>query len=281
MMKEKEYGYLKSKINNIGGCMRNIISEQALSQYDFPVTRELLNCDDKTFTGRHVIRRKDNGIVLGVVGEDYELLTHKNAVSGAEKTLNKLGKWELQKFFTANDGARLYAQYNFPEKKYTVGNLLDGRPDDVCISLTMTNSYDGLLKFGFILGAYRFICANGLKIGHDIFSIRRRHTSGLDPDAIFEKANESFSYFETKTYPKYLELSKIEVESPKLYLEHMKEDKVLPVRLIDKVAEKAVEKATNEWGIYNEFTRFLSHDYNKSNVRKEELNQVVAKAFGL
>lgn len=253
--------------------------------YDFPVLRERLNCDDGTYAGRHVIRNKDTGDVLGVVGEGYELLEHEKAIESAEKVLGQIGigRWDRTKINMTKDGARMRVEYDFPEKEVEIGKLPNnGGPDIVNPRLILTNSYDESLEYGFILGAYRLVCTNGLRIGKDIFRIRRKHTSGLIVDEVLNNALMASKMFFDKTVPRYQELYKTEVENVSDFLESLKERKKIPVRLVDKITDRIATKSfTNQWDIYNEFTSYLSHDYKKSVDRREELQKVVATAFGI
>ncbi|MCB4791253.1 MAG: DUF945 domain-containing protein [Elusimicrobia bacterium] len=250
---------------------------------DFAVKREQVFTADGMYVGKHAIRRADDLSLLGVVGENYRLIEHKNAVESAEKVLAQIGTYKRVSMEVTKNGARLYAKYAFLDMAFKV-TARNGEIDSVAPTLTLSNSYDGLLKFGFILGAYQFICSNGLRIGHDIFEIIHRHTAGLELDGIFKNASTAMDYFKEKTYPRYVELSETPMDSPKEFLENLVLEKHVPLRLTDRVSERVIGNANvrTNWDLYSEFTHLLTHDADKmSYERKDQVGQIVARAFGL
>jgi len=254
-----------------------------MEAFAFPVERKKVYLQDGTYVGKEALIRPDTGKIFSVVGEDYQFLPHEEAIQKTEEVLHTLGDCQRSGLSITHDGARIRVSYDFIDKRVTVKSTR-GVTDDVAPRLIMTNSYDGQMKFGFILGAYQFICSNGLRIGYDIFDINRKHTSGLDLGVILDKASSAFSHFMNQTYPRYVQMGQVPVPNATEYLEHMKEEKQAPARLIDvimkQVADKAVSECT-EWDIYSEFTNFLTHTYKKSDDRRDELNKIVAKSFGL
>lgn len=253
--------------------------------YAFDVERmPLKNPANGRDIDRDAIVRTDTEEVLGIVSKEYNLVKHADAVKAAETVLAKSGHFFKADEKMTHNGSRLYMTYRFPDVSIEVGRTSDGRPDTVNPQLIVTNSYDGLLKFGFILGAFRFVCSNGLVIGHDIFEIHKKHTSGLDIEAVEEKAGRANHFFFNDVIPKYKELTHREVNVEEKMKDIQK--KGFPKRLSEKIAEKIVTKAiTSEWNLYNEYTTFLTHDYNKdgkkSYGREMELQRVVARSFGI
>jgi hypothetical protein len=261
--------------------------------YDFPVEKQSLFLKSgEEAEGRIAIVRTDTNKVLGIVGQDYQLLKHEDAVNKAETALSSFGKFKKRNAIITHNGAHMRIHYDFMNMEKIVANTPDGKPDAVVPRLTLTNSYDGMVKFGFVLGSMQLICTNGLRLNHDIFEIVRKHTSGLNINDISEKAGSAFEYFMNRSYPRFLEMGKTPVSDPKSYIEGLK-DKEVPVKLLDKVAERAMAKTYmhyTEWGIYSEFTGYLTHNYGDerkdkkriiSEDRRDELNRIVAKAFGL
>lgn len=252
--------------------------------YNFPVVREKIFCKDGTYVGKEAIRRQDNGNVLGVVSESYNLLKHSKAIESAEKVMSNIGKWTQDKIQITCNGGRMYVEYKFDDKEVSIGKTKDKDgleiDDIVHPRLILTNSYNGSLEFGFMIGAWRSVCSNGLRIGTDIFKIRSKHTSGMDINNVAEQAQKASKMFFDRIVPRYKELNSEMVTDICGFMEQLKEKKV-PTRLVDKITNEICEKEESKWDIYNRFTKFLTHEYGKSYDRKEMLQKVVAKGFGI
>ena len=253
--------------------------------YDFPVVREKAFTQDGTYIDKEVIRRESDGHILSVVSETYKLLTHKAAVEQTEKVLAEVGEWKRGKTSLTQDGARMRMEYTFPKMNVNLGKTIDvhGKELDDIVNptLVLQNSYDESLEFGFVLGAFRLVCTNGLRVGFDIMNISRRHTSGLDVDYILGQARTASDMFFNRVIPRYKELTTEKITNVKEFMENLKEEKKIPGRLVDKVSEGIIKNEITRWDAYNAFTRYLTHDYDKSEDRREELSQVVARAFNI
>jgi hypothetical protein len=251
--------------------------------FEFPVKREQVYLKDGSLVPREAILRADTREVLGVVSPGYRMIEHKDAVESAEQILNQIGKWDRTSVETTKKGARLFVKYAFMDMKFKVTRR-NGQEDSVAPTLTLSNSYDGLLRFGFVLGAYQFICSNGLRIGHDIFEIVHKHTEGLELDGILTNAVNAMEHFREMTYPRYLELAETPVGNIREYLEHLVIERHVPRRLTEKVANQTITDPSVQtmWDFYSEFTHVLTHRADKMGYeRKDQVGQIVARAFGL
>ena len=255
----------------------------AASVFNFPVSREKLFFGDGTEVYKEAIVRDDTRDVLGIVSPSYKMINHSEALEKTEVVMSRMGGWKLAAANATKNGARIFVKYMLNEEKFIV-TARNGVEDAVAPTLTMINSYDGLLKFGFILGAYQFICLNGLRIGHDIFEASRRHTEGLDIDDIMLNAEKSMMYFKTKTYPRYREMSEIRVERMGEFLDSLTEQNKVPQRLVSAARDRILydPKIETLWDVYSVFTNIITHHSNKMAFeRKDKVNQLVSRAFGL
>lgn len=240
---------------------------------EFGVERVPLVTGDGQDVNREAIRRIDNKNVLGIVTPSYRLVTHKEALDKCIGVVEHVSDLKFKRVITTYNGARMYATFE-SEQEYTIAN-----GDNLKLRLTLTNSYDGLLRYGFIMGAYRLVCKNGLRVGQDIFAVRQKHTSGLDVNALMKSATKAVRCFNEETMPKWRTMNNtnIVVENVMKQLESR-----VPKRLYNEVTEKVAGKQeTTMWELYNDFTEIVTHNekYHKSFERNDEIQKIVARAF--
>ena len=120
----------------------------------------------------------------------YGLLKHEDFLGKIEKNLAKRGyndfawgpdvtkeeKNEIphREIFTDVDGGQIRARYFIPTKE-NVGN---GRKDEIGICLDTANSINGKKNESMQMGAYRFVCSNGMIGFNDSVSFSKKHTGG-------------------------------------------------------------------------------------------------------
>jgi len=119
----------------------------------------------------------DTGRIFSIVSQDYTLIRHEKAIDQIEATISK--QKDLDRYDRAiefyNGGGRMRCTYTFPKVSAAIAP-----GDNVNLQLHLFNSYDVTWSFTVILGAFRFVCTNGLVIGHKIFHIKKRHIYDLD-----------------------------------------------------------------------------------------------------
>lgn len=247
-------------------------------QVEFEVTRDALFTRYGLPVEKQALVRTDLNTVVGIVSPGYKIITHKEALDKSISVVEQFEDLKLKNVFTTKGGSRMFAMFE-SEKEYMVGNLETGKPDNIKLRLTLTNSYDGALKYGFTIGAYRLVCQNGLRTGKDIFAVRQKHTAGLNVNAIMNSARKAVRYFNETTIPTWQEMSKKEVNVDYV-LKQLEEN--LPDRLFKEVSETiAKKKNATLWELYNNFTYTLTHDerYNKSYESNDRVQRSVAIAF--
>lgn len=247
-------------------------------EIDFKVERKELFTECGIKVLRQALVRADTREVLGVVSPDYKVVTHKEAL---DKTLSVVEQFEDLRFHslqTTKGGARMYAKFE-SEKEYLIGRTDKNEPDNIKLNLILTNSYDGLLRYGFIIGAYRLVCKNGLRVGKDLFAVRRKHTAGLNIDNIMYQARKAVRYFNDTVLPNWKNMSNKRVIVEKA-LEELK-DKVSHTLHKDVSERLTGKREMTMWDLYNEFTWTLSHEekYQKSLERNEHKHRKLARAF--
>lgn len=247
-------------------------------QVEFEVERQDLVTKTGIAVEKQAIVRTDLNRVVGIVSPGYKIITHKEALDKSISVVEQLEDLKLKSVMTTKGGSRLFAMFE-SAKEYMVGHLETGQPDNIKLRLTLTNSYDGALKYGFTIGAYRLVCKNGLRTGKDIFAVRQKHTSGLNVNAIMHSARKAVRYFNETTIPTWQGMNEknVDVEAVLKKLEES-----VPERLFKTVSEKvSMSKDTTLWELYNDFTHTLTHDekFNKSYESNDRVQRSVAIAF--
>lgn len=225
---------------------------------------------------RDAIVRRDSGKVIGIVSNDYSLIEHKDVVTEIENALLNTGGYSIIKESVSGDGARLFIEYNNPDMRFEVR-----KGDFVTMTLIFVNSIDGSTRLGFMMGAMRLVCSNGMIVGHRFVNIIRKHTSGLELESVVNSTKKLTEYFSNKM-PAIRKLAETEVNY-ETYLADIETRKALPVRMLESVRTMAqTQKTQTAWDLYNHFTSYMSHTYEfKSYDRYADLQQKIACEFDI
>lgn len=136
------------------------------------------------------------GKVYSIVSKDYKLIRHEDAVQQIENAIDEnleLGKYKATPEFY-NDGARMRVTYRFYKKSVEIK-----RGDTVNPELHLFNSYDTTWPFIVLIGAFRFVCANGLVVGEKHLHLRKRHVYHFDEMDLKEQVSTALKRFKFQT----------------------------------------------------------------------------------
>lgn len=132
------------------------------------------------------------GKVFSIVSNDYRLIRHEQAIEKVERFIhgcNLMSGYVVDTEFY-NDGGRMRRTYRFPSISVQIG-----RDDAVCLTLHLFNSYDLTWPFLVLVGAFRFVCANGLVVGKKFYHFRRRHIFQLEDVGLETELSRSIKQF--------------------------------------------------------------------------------------
>lgn len=241
---------------------------------DFKIKKEKLFTETGKKTNRVAILRTDTEDILGIVSESYNEIEHKAAYEAATKALEKVGGFSVKKMEVSSNGARMYVHFEHQEgHEIKVGDIV--KP-----TLILTNSLDGCLKFGFMLGAFRLVCSNGLLAGVSAMNIHVKHTANIDIDEVAYRGEEALDIFTKKTMPLWSQMNSIEHKSKYMIDEMLSMKAVIPSKMTERVAGLIDNKETQSvWQMYNHYTYHLTHEYQGSVDRRMELTNSVAKTL--
>jgi len=139
--------------------------------FDFEVKRERLMGPNNIDTHTDLIYRPDTSTSLGIVSEDYQLVTHKDVVGTINEIISELKLApEVERSGVTKGGARLYHSLVFPTMRWEprVGDKFDP-------VITVVNSYDRTRSLGLVFGTKRLSCSNGAWIFDRDFNYSMRH----------------------------------------------------------------------------------------------------------
>jgi len=230
--------------------------------------------------GYKAIVDSNTGKVFSIVSEDYKIIRHEQAIGHIKSIIARndhLGKYHNEVNFY-NAGGRMRCTFTFPG----ISAEID-KGDVVNLQLHLFNSYDVTWPFIIILGAFRFVCANGLVIGKEIFYIRKRHVYELDDLNIRKNIATATKRFE-KQAGKWMNLAQIPLH-PTTY------EKVMKSMKFGKNATEEIEQRieldasgyNNEdfpeislWAFYNVLTWYITYKAVSLNHRVEMENRLRA-----
>jgi len=235
--------------------------------YDFKVLR-LNNFVTMPNGNRHSVPRlqslfnNDNGNYLGSCSPSYNLVKHSHAVELLKEAANRTGLEYSESHTTTKDGARLFYNIRFDG----AGNKIDG--EKIAPQIVMINTYDGSAPFDVDLGAYRFVCSNGMRVGKSLQRTRIKHTTNLDIEDIVQKIELKLNSYTKVFIPFCNALAKYDATQKEGVgiIEGIAKKSIFPERHTKKVIEEwkaprnAIRGGQNAWGIYNAFTSIITHD---------------------
>lgn len=130
-------------------------------------------------TGKVTIFNDSLNAPLSVMTDSYHICQNRDIFAPLMAALDD-ANLNLETAFTRvtmeKDGTRVRAEIIFPETSFDVKV-----GDTVALCVTATNSFDGSGAFSLQMGAYRFICANGMVSANGILGYRCAHNANLNP----------------------------------------------------------------------------------------------------
>lgn len=143
-----------------------------MKDHEFKVARERLSRKDGKDTMYDALYREDNGIQLAVVGRNYQLVTHKQAVSFLDATLEESAiEAEVFRSDLTNNGSRFMHEVRLPGYRFDVPGDNGHEP-----TIKMWNSLNRTKSFSLDFGTWRQVCTNGLSVGVQLFHISEIHS---------------------------------------------------------------------------------------------------------
>ena len=142
--------------------------------------------------------REDNNQLLSVVGAGYKPVHHRTAFRTAENVI-QLSDLDItgitRETRCSHNGARAYSIYTLPEHRVNLGR----KNDDVALTISARNSFDGSWSFTVEVGGFRFICLNMQVFANNFAIHKSKHTKGLNLQRVADKLSEAVKFYDQET----------------------------------------------------------------------------------
>ncbi len=220
--------------------------------------------------------------VYSIVSNKYKVLSHDEALNPILETLEKgnHGRFAVETILSKND-ARMFTTITLRDYEVSVGS----RDDVVCPQIIVKNSYDLSFRYSVEIGAFRFVCSNGLVVGRRFDLIKRKHYNIVIPtqDQISRRLDDAYTIIkeESERWKRWQD----RLVTPRLY-ENIIDTLDLPQKGTKEIEEE-VEKIstfTHEyyrtltmWALFNILTAHITHNVAKVAMRAK-LNDRLRKA---
>ena len=127
------------------------------------------------FEGYRALVDQNDGEVVSVVSESYQMVRHEDILIKAEKAFSYLGLEFDRTITLIKDGAKMVAKYVIPSIEVALA------PGDIIYpTVIIKNSYDLSWVASLIGGVYRLTCSNGAYVGTMFEKFKHRHVGLLD-----------------------------------------------------------------------------------------------------
>lgn len=233
---------------------------------------------------RFAIVDQNTNNVFNICTDQYKPIYHELIIKNVEEAVAQMpqfGKPEIT-ISLLNGGARMKVHIMFPEVDYQVkpGDFFHPTSD-------IKTSYDLYWKYVVDFGAYRLVCANGLKVGEVFESFKKRHLTGLDPNTLSDTLKAGMLRFDEQTQ---LWKHWTEEKIPLTLYNTLWEELPFSAPEKEKIEQTAAagtglyltsalnSNELSRWDFYNVVTQFATHDI-KSELRKIEIQPLITRAF--
>lgn len=244
----------------------------------YPV--ELQNLTTTTGLGcsQKAVVRTDTNQVISVVSDDYKLVRNEEVFPELLGILNDMGiEHQIRRHSIVNNGASAYLEVICPDEQFILGGK-----DKNCLRFILANSYDTTRSVSIILGAFRFICTNGMILGMAFASYRRKHIGEFDLSFSKDLFTDRIEQFRDNKH-----------RWEKLYDQPL--DRITGHNRIDQIQKKLNwgDRATNRvkdlwginrdnernvWGLYNCYTNEITHS-RRNLVTQTQLGGQITRYF--
>lgn len=267
--------------------------EEHIQDYQFGVREEpCMTQSGIIVPDRRIIVREDTEQPLGIVGSNYKVLSHAEALDPILNALKRKKQKTFQRVALTQGGAKMFANIYFPGQEMNLANPESGRNDSCWPGITVVNSLDGTLKYALEATIYRLACTNGMRVPTAIASMKTTHSKNKDYDQMVEEILASVSDTDRfvqlqKWANNVLTLDKMGALAEKIV---KRKDSLFPARYLDEVKEEIKKEESfgvvSVWGLYNAFNSVLEHNLvrgkgkmERARMLDENLFKVFSKAF--
>lgn len=253
---------------------------------------------------RFGIVNRENSALLSEVSERYTLVRNQEIF---KPFIEQFGYEAIRKFHDYGNGKYYYMEIE-TGRQFNFGT--EEKPDMVDELLCIANSYNKTKSFTFKLGAFRWVCSNGLHSGEALVNYKKIHVGEIPVQKLVFQA---LLKFQDNTFDNWKKLKDVSldtsrrlevIEGLKVFDEVDKKGEKIwnNIRLNSRIRRTATYKVTrnqneidnqeNGWGLYNQINWAIDREIGgksqidkriTANKRMEEylMSTVVEQHYGV
>jgi hypothetical protein len=216
---------------------------------------------------------RNSGRVFSIVSSSYKLISHQDAISQVEHTLEKFPEFREYHIQTEmyGHGARMRRVYRLSEIKVEIE-----KNDLVNPELCLYNSYDISWPFMVLLGAYRVVCSNGLVVEKQFLNLRKRHVFNFNQIDLKKQVSNALTQVQAQCdrWGKWTD-RELTGETYNNVLQAMSFGKKASLKIRERLAKEADGFSEDEipimslWIFFNVLTWYITHHAVSLNHRVE------------
>lgn len=228
----------------------------------------------KEFKSKVCLFNHNRTKVFDVVSDKYHVIDHGQALDVmTEAVQGYFSDTSIEPVVrTMSGAARIHASFKLP-----IAPIVVKKGDLSEVTITLQNSYDRSSPFVATLGGLRLVCTNGMKMGTTFGSIKARHVGSSNPE---ERDEYIYSQLDrmVKSAPEIQNLWRGWAETKVTYDEAVELlARQFPGKYLGPVLDES-RFPRSKWDLYNDLTRFATHD-TKSMQRRLEFDDRISRLF--
>ena len=235
-----------------GRDVNTVRPEIALDQLDFTAHKEPTRMDGKSYVV------KDDGEVIGIVGNDYKVTQHADYFREIEEVIPlEFGVPEVRTM-TARKGAWALRQYTYKGMQSLISN--DYMESSLLFNLLAWHGLDGLTSNNTLVSSKLSWCLNTQVHADDMTHVRRKNTSNFDL-ALFVKEIESAPIVMQRTQEWCNNMARTHMgwgNCERVLKELFPSDRQRE-KMTELVKEQAATWGPNVYSLYNAFTNYATY----------------------
>jgi hypothetical protein len=258
-------------------------SANQTDNYNYTVESVKLFTPDGQESGWYGNRRTDDGSILGICTEQYNIVQNKDIFGKADEAIADRGLEPTSKRVVVSDGgAKVRGIYDFTNEVKKV----KGVGDEMGFRLIVNNSFDRSLRISFQLGLLRLVCTNGMTTLEKEFDLTKKHSAQCKLDDLLTDDNldKAFNKFEASlgVYSRLADV-KLKQEEGLNVLQRLAKANTISEKLREGIAHiwnnptYSEDKARNLYNLNNAVTQYVTE--NVSEDRFEYANRITSQVL--
>ena len=227
--------------------------------------------EDTKFTGKRYVKNSVTGEYLGIVGDKFKTIDHKDYFNGIKEVIqeNRLPH-ELDNakvsISTARNCAFALLDITLPNVKHTITTAK--HQTTINERIIALHGIDGSCSNQVYFGAIDSYCSNG-QIGGEYDTIKRKNTSGLRRSVLLNEVREAKNNFD-KRANLMQEWASIPINiDGKAFMSSIISSENLAKKMYELACQEISKRGKNVFALYSAFTNYASYadERNGFNIR--------------